>query len=243
MSGISPPPLDTAAITTDLIPDGDNTRSLGSTLKTWATLFIRTLKSNVADGASAVGHIFDTVNGLANATAKLASFKNATVEKLYVTKDGYLQVPSGSTFFADTAGASTGSLLLQTGLAQLSRGGSALNVESGLSKFLSCRLTSPQGAAVASANDLTLGLDGNLFAITGTTTINGIAIASWQAGSFITLKFSDALTVKHNTAAGAGFARLSLAGGVDFLPVAGNSLSLVYDGTYWQEVSRALTVL
>jgi len=40
--------------------------------------------SGVADGASAIGHILNTTNALANAASKLASFQNNTTEKAYV---------------------------------------------------------------------------------------------------------------------------------------------------------------
>jgi hypothetical protein len=46
------------------------------------------LKGAVADGASAVGTVLDNSIALANSTAKLASFRNAGVEKAYVDKDG-----------------------------------------------------------------------------------------------------------------------------------------------------------
>jgi hypothetical protein len=52
------------------------------------------LKSAVADGASAVGLISDTVNALTTVGAKLRSWKNAGVEKAYLDKDGRL-VPAG----------------------------------------------------------------------------------------------------------------------------------------------------
>lgn len=102
------------------------------------------------------------------------------------------------------------------------------------------RMCASKGADVAAANDLTLGADGNYFTITGNTQINGIATANWLAGSMITLKFSGTPTVKHNTAAGAGFASLLLAGAADFVASADDTLTLVYDGTTWREIARAV---
>lgn len=102
------------------------------------------------------------------------------------------------------------------------------------------RIRSSKGANVTAANDLTLGKDGNFFTITGNTQINGIASASWTAGNSITLLFSGAPTVKHNTAAGAGFASLYLAGGADFSATADDLLTLVYDGTLWRETARTV---
>lgn len=103
---------------------------------------------------------------------------------------------------------------------------------------VSGRVRRSKGADVASANDLTLGLDGNFFTITGTTQINGIATADWTAGSDVVIQFSGALTVKHNTAPGAGFAPLYLAGAVDFSATADDILLLIYDGTIWREIAR-----
>jgi hypothetical protein len=97
-----------------------------------------------------------------------------------------------------------------------------------------------KGADVASANNLTLGSDGNTFNITGTTQINAITIANWQAGSHIYLIFASTPTVKHNTAGGAGTAVLLLSGAVDYVAAANDVLSLVYDGTSWHEKGRKI---
>lgn len=50
--------------------------------------------SGEADGASAIGHTFDTVATLSNSGAKIASWKNATSEKAYLDKDGKLFINS-----------------------------------------------------------------------------------------------------------------------------------------------------
>lgn len=49
---------------------------------------------NVVDGASAIGYTFDTVNSLANATAKIASFQNQGSEKVFIDKDGNVTTAS-----------------------------------------------------------------------------------------------------------------------------------------------------
>lgn len=100
------------------------------------------------------------------------------------------------------------------------------------------RLNTTKGADVASANDLTLGTDGNVFIITGTTTINAILTTNWDAGAEVVLIFSGATTVKHNTAGGASTARIFLSGSVDLTTAANTILCLVYDGTQWQETSK-----
>lgn len=103
---------------------------------------------------------------------------------------------------------------------------------------MGARLNTGKGADVAAANDLTLGILGNKFKITGNTQINGIAVANWQAGSEISLWFTGTPTVKHNTAASAGFASLLLNGSVDLVAANNTVLTLWYDGTNWQEQCR-----
>ena len=67
---------------------------------------------------------------------------------------------------------------------------------------------------------------------------NAITTANWQSGSRVTFIFSGTPTVKHNTAGGAGTARIFLQGSADLVCAANTVLDLVYDGTQWQEVSR-----
>lgn len=98
------------------------------------------------------------------------------------------------------------------------------------------RFAAAKGANVASANNMALGQDGNSFTITGSTTINTIDATNWIAGSVVYLIFSAACTVAHNTA-GTG-ARLYLAGSVNMAAVANSTLTLIYDGSVWQEQSR-----
>ncbi len=100
------------------------------------------------------------------------------------------------------------------------------------------RRSDTRGANVASANDLTLGKDGNSFGITGTTNINGIATANWISGSTVKLFLLGAITVKNNTAPSAGFAKFSLQGAADFVATSGAVLTVEYDGTLWQETAR-----
>lgn len=106
------------------------------------------------------------------------------------------------------------------------------------------RVLFAQGADVGSANDLTLGSDGNVFEITGAVQINAITIAGWQNGSMITMLFTSNPVVKHNTAGGAGTAVMLLAGAGDFASTAGDTITLVLSeigGTQaWREVGRAV---
>jgi len=95
-----------------------------------------------------------------------------------------------------------------------------------------------QGTDIASANDATFTHDGNYFDVTGAVQTNTLSATGIQAGTMIILQFDGAPTVKHATA-GAG-AQFQLAGAADFVATAGDTLMLVYDGTYWREVSRSV---
>jgi hypothetical protein len=103
-----------------------------------------------------------------------------------------------------------------------------------------------QGANVASAGDLTLGTDGNLWRITGTTAINAITTANWSKGAVIVLLFESGLTLHHNAVGGAGTTPLALKGAVDYVAQAGDVLTLVMESNsgsiYWREVARTETV-
>src|SRR3990167_8559322 len=105
-------------------------------------------------------------------------------------------------------------------------------------QVVSARLQGAKGADVASGANITLGNDGNMFDITGITTITTIASTNWQAGSIIVLQFDGSLTVSHNVA-GTG-ASILLAGAANFSATANDVLQLIYDGTTWREVSRTV---
>lgn len=108
----------------------------------------------------------------------------------------------------------------------------AIDVARGRSIFAG-RLSTGKGANVASAATLTLGDDGNVFHITGTTTITAITTTNWQAGSEVTLIFDSTASIT------AG-ANMLLAGGTDFSGTANDVIKLVWDGTSWFEVSRSV---
>ena len=92
-----------------------------------------------------------------------------------------------------------------------------------------------KGTDLASANDMAVPA-GNYCDVTGTTQINTMAATNITAGTHVTLQFDGSVTVKHATA-GTG-AQLQLAAAGDFAATAGDTLLLVYDGTYWREISR-----
>lgn len=102
------------------------------------------------------------------------------------------------------------------------------------------RLQEKQGADVATANNVTLGTDGNYFRLTGSTQVNLLDSTGWQGGSLLTLFLVAGTTVKHNQAASAAFKPIYLSGAVDFVAAAKARLTLRYDSTdsTWYEVGR-----
>lgn len=117
----------------------------------------------------------------------------------------------------------------------------ALWVQAGATR-MDGRMLNKQGADIASANDLTLGEDGNSWEITGVTQINAITTARWQNGSKISLLFTSTPTVKHNTAGGAGTAPILLQGAVDFAATAGDTLMLLLSEIGGVQAWRQLSV-
>jgi len=99
-----------------------------------------------------------------------------------------------------------------------------------------------QGADVTSANNLTLGTDGNVFEITGTTQVNLIANTNWQNGSEITLLLASGITIKHGQATSGSNITISLSGAADLVTAAETTLTLVLSevgGTQkWREKGR-----
>jgi len=105
---------------------------------------------------------------------------------------------------------------------------------------LSGRLQTHKGADVASADEITLGTDGNYFDVTGTTTINHINNSGWQNGSVVILQFDASVTVTHNAGSPTGSeASILLSGERNFSATENDALTLVYDGTTFREVARA----
>lgn len=100
------------------------------------------------------------------------------------------------------------------------------------------RIQGALGAQVTAANNLTLGTDGNFFALTGATQINLIDSTGWQTGSFIFLYFGTGLTVKHAQANSGAFHNIYLNGAVDYIPVPAGTLALVKGSVSWFEFGR-----
>lgn len=91
----------------------------------------------------------------------------------------------------------------------------------------------PVTPSIASATTLSVPTLGNIYNITGTTTINNIT-ANGHQGHVITLVFNASLTVNH----GSG---INLAGAVNFSATTNDTLTLACrNGTAWFEVGRTV---
>jgi len=93
-------------------------------------------------------------------------------------------------------------------------------------------------STVSSGDVVTLG-DANSFVVSGTTTMNHMTNTGWQSGAIVILLFTDILTVTSNAGGATGTeADFDLKG--NFVTADGSVLTLIYDGSIWQEISRAV---
>jgi len=100
------------------------------------------------------------------------------------------------------------------------------------------RFQGNQGADIVGAATITLG-DGNYFDITGNTNIDFMTTTGWQAGSVVVLQFDANSGVNDGTASPpANTAAFDLAG--NFTASAGDTITVVFDGTVWREISRSV---
>jgi len=102
-----------------------------------------------------------------------------------------------------------------------------------------------QGADVASAaGAITLGGDGDVFEITGTSAITLISNLIWQQGSQVTLIFTSTATLTDGTANSGTNIGMELAGNANFSATADDVITLLLSeigGTQrWREVSRTV---
>lgn len=100
-----------------------------------------------------------------------------------------------------------------------------------------------QGADVASATNLTLGNDGNVFEITGTTQIDLILVTGWLNGSEITLICNESVTIRHGIATSGSNVTILIASAANFSCTANDPLTLVLSettagGQAWREKAR-----
>lgn len=84
-----------------------------------------------------------------------------------------------------------------------------------------------KGGNVASATTITP--TGNVFHVTGTTTITGISTSGIDPGTEITIIFDGALQLTHNSST------FYIHGGANFTTSANDVMKFVYDGTKWYE--------
>lgn len=167
---------------------------------------------------------------------------------------GYQYTPASGSSTADNGltktgdniqlgGALTKNTVVDTGAFTLDLGSTVNNTvlvvdDSAFTVHVTNRFRGNYGANVTAANNLTLGNDGNAFTIVGNTQINAITTLNWDISSAVILKFTGTPTVMHNTAGGAGTARIFLAGSVNLVAANNTILGLIFDGIQWQETFR-----
>jgi hypothetical protein len=91
-----------------------------------------------------------------------------------------------------------------------------------------------KGASIASATTITLGNDGNVFPVTGTTAITGITTTNWQAGSIVVLIPASSLNLGTTTPT---TGQIQTKSGAAVTTVAGNAYMLCYDGNIWKLIA------
>jgi hypothetical protein len=89
--------------------------------------------------------------------------------------------------------------------------------------------TFQQASGSAVASGATIAATGNVFHVTGTTTVTSVTIK--PAGTFVTIIFDGVLTFTDGS-------NLVLAG--DFVTTADDTISLCSDGTNWHETARSV---
>lgn len=221
---------------------GLQSRNNGAT----APLYLNPLGNTVAVGdGSMTGQRLLSVTNSGTGTGDWAAIEIRNVAAtaaaslhLYTMSTGF--TPSGmnkANYGVVAAGSSLAGLSIGTkgaGPMEIwTNGALRATIESGGNVIHVTRVQFGKGANVASAGDITLGSAGNTFSITGTTTINAINTTSWQAGSEINLIFAGVLTLKNNTAGGAGTAKILTRTGADITTAANMLVKLIYDGTNW----------
>ena len=94
-----------------------------------------------------------------------------------------------------------------------------------------------KGADIASATSITLGNDGNYFALTGSTSVETISTEGWQVGSVIILEVPQAITIVQ------GNGNIGLQGGTNYNVLSSGLLTLLLHnklddgGSEWREMS------
>jgi hypothetical protein len=176
--------------------------------------------------------IYLASNGL-GVIDQLLSLDTAAVHQLELLAD-----PTHDIVMA--AGATTKKILMALGASNF------LRIDSNGVTPLGCRVHEAQGAQVNAANNLTLGLGGNWFAVAGNTQVNLIDKTGWQDGSCIWLHFTGLPTVKNNQATAGNNTKILLAGGADLVVAAVQTvpfrLSTVGGVQAWRQDAPAVLV-
>jgi len=106
------------------------------------------------------------------------------------------------------------------------------------------RVQERQGTDIASATNIVLPSDGNVFEITGTTKIDLISSLGWQEGSIVRLVCNESVVLDNGTASSGTNITILLAGASDFSCTAEDVITLALTSTTatgqaWREVSRS----
>jgi len=198
----------------------------------------------VADGSSVTS--VDNATGVIKDHGLLTLTNVATISGAKTFQDNKLLIQNPAATFAYTitgaaiAAARTLNLPLTTAtdtLASLGLAQTFTATQTMADLIHTGRHQTDKGSDIASTGIITLGGDGNVFDITGTTTINEILATDWQAGSKIVLRFDGILTVTNNSG---GTNDILTADGANFVTAAGDKLYLFFNGTDWEEISRSV---
>lgn len=176
-----------------------------------------------------------TLTGTTQVTSTPAA-AGVSVAQITITDASAATIDSAASVYIANAPVAGGSVTLTNTY--------SLWVDAGAARF-DGRVLQTQGADVASANNLTLGADGNVFEITGTTQINLIANTNWQNGAMVTLIFNESVTVAHGQATSGSNITILLAAAGNFSATANDTLTLLLcettaNGQAWREVARTV---
>lgn len=238
--------LDTYGFTTSITIDaasiqvGTRLATCNLLLATTANVASTILRVNAAKTVSSIGglSVWDgidfmastlTLSGSTNVTTatgvNFAQFRAPTI-----TSGSVIVVTNAATVAISGAPGIAGSTTITNAY--------ALWVQAGIVR-VDGRFQPAQGANIAAAATLTLGVDGNGFTITGNTNVDFLTTTGWRAGARVVLVFTGTPTVNHNTGSPpASTAAILLAGSANLTAANNTVLGLYYDGTVWQETFR-----
>lgn len=219
----------------NITPNADNTYDLGAVGAEWKDIYIDgvahidEVNTNFIDTASATIEFGNDITPDVDDTMNIGT-PSKRWQKIYISED--LEIDG----YITNSGYSVG--ILGTLVPHTNK---IYNIGSGSHNWKDVHigglLHGGKGSDIASINNM--GAPGaNYCDVTGTTQINTMSATNIQAGTFVTLQFDSNPVVKHATA-GTG-AQFLLSGSGDFNSSANDTLTVVYDGTYWREVSRTV---